>query len=147
SARFTRADTDYYSFRARANLTVDFRTQSDYGTIRAYGHSVSMYDFLPVGEYTYRPPSVYSGWTGDDGIDILADTWTLANGVSTSISLEDGGNANAGTFGTGHGKAVINASLPAQLGTANDGTAVTNSAARAMQPDIVANARIDQAWG
>jgi len=179
SARFTRADTDYYSFRARANLTVDFRTQSDYGTIRAYaaiiaqqsqgdasgtgtagilrafiqfmgftvGHSVSMYDFLPVGEYTYRPPSVYSGWTGDDGIDILAHTWTLANGVSTSISLEDGGNANAGTFGTGHGKAVINASLPAQLGTANDGTAVTNSAARAMQPDIVANTRIDQAWG
>jgi len=179
SARFTRTDTDYYSFRARANLTLDFRTESDYGTIRAYaaiiaqqsqgdssgtgvagilrafiqfmgftvGHSVSVYDFLSVGDYTYRPPSVYSGWTGDNGIDILAHTWTLANGVTTSISLEDGGNANAGTFGTGHGKAVINASLPAQLGSASDGAAVTNDAARAMQPDVVANARIDQAWG
>jgi hypothetical protein len=36
SAQFTRTGTDMYSFRARMNLTVDFRTQSDYGTIRAY---------------------------------------------------------------------------------------------------------------
>jgi hypothetical protein len=36
SAQFTRTGTDLYSFRARMNLTVDFRTQSDYGTIRAY---------------------------------------------------------------------------------------------------------------
>jgi hypothetical protein len=32
----TRLQTDEYSFRARINLTTDFRTQSDYGTIRAY---------------------------------------------------------------------------------------------------------------
>jgi Porin subfamily len=31
-----RTTTDNYGFRARMNLTVDFRTQSDYGTIRAY---------------------------------------------------------------------------------------------------------------
>jgi Porin subfamily len=41
SARFTRTDTRMYSFRARANLTVDFRTQSDYGTIRAYASMVA----------------------------------------------------------------------------------------------------------
>src|SRR5262249_50423476 len=35
-SRNTRLDTDEYNFRARINLTVDFRTQSDYGTIRAY---------------------------------------------------------------------------------------------------------------
>ena len=33
---FTRTNTDEYTWRARVNLTVDFRTQSDYGTIRAY---------------------------------------------------------------------------------------------------------------
>jgi hypothetical protein len=42
---------------------------------------------------------------------------------------------------------VINASLPAQLGTASDSTTVTNAAARAMQPDLAANVRIDQDWG
>jgi hypothetical protein len=31
-----RLNTDNYTFRARINLTTDFRTQSDYGTIRAY---------------------------------------------------------------------------------------------------------------
>ena len=31
-----RLQTDNYTFRARINLTTDFRTQSDYGTIRAY---------------------------------------------------------------------------------------------------------------
>ena len=35
-SRETRADEDMYSFRARINMTSDFRTQSDYGTIRAY---------------------------------------------------------------------------------------------------------------
>ena len=36
NARHDRLDTDAYGFRARMNLTLDFRTQSDYGTIRAY---------------------------------------------------------------------------------------------------------------
>jgi Porin subfamily len=179
SARFTRTDTRMYSFRARANLTVDFRTQSDYGTIRAYasmvaqesqgdrsgtgvggilrafiqfmgftaGHAISNYDFMTPADYSYRPPSVYSGWTGDTGIDILAYTATLSNGLSASISLEDGGAARTNSLGTGHGKAVINASLPAQLGSAGNGTTVTNDAANAMQPDLVANVRSDQTWG
>src|SRR5262249_40671946 len=32
----TRTSGDMYSYRARVNLTLDWRTQSDYGTIRAY---------------------------------------------------------------------------------------------------------------
>src|SRR5215471_14445931 len=36
NARHDRLDTDTYAYRARMNLTLDFRTQSDYGTIRAY---------------------------------------------------------------------------------------------------------------
>jgi len=32
----TRTTTDLYSYRARVNLTTDWRTQSDYGVIRAY---------------------------------------------------------------------------------------------------------------
>jgi hypothetical protein len=36
AAQETRLSGDAYNYRARMNLTVDFRTQSDYGTIRAY---------------------------------------------------------------------------------------------------------------
>jgi hypothetical protein len=43
NARHTRLDTDDYSFRACMNLTVDFRTQSDYGTIRAYAGIIAQY--------------------------------------------------------------------------------------------------------
>jgi hypothetical protein len=51
NARFTRVDTDMYSFRARINLTTDFRTQSDYGTIRAYAAIIAQQtqgDFSPT---------------------------------------------------------------------------------------------------
>jgi hypothetical protein len=182
NARHDRLDTDTYGFRARMNLTVDFRTQSDYGTIRAYaaiiaqqsqgdasangsagilrafiqfagftaGHAESMYEFFQPGNYTYRPPSVYSGWTGDNGIDLIAYTWQIGNGFSASIDIEDGGDASAGTFGTGRGKWLVNASNAAQLGSAGAGAAgfaVVNDALRAMQPDVVGNLRVDQAWG
>jgi hypothetical protein len=178
NARHDRLDTDTYSFRARMNLTVDFRTQSDYGTIRAYaaiiaqnsegdasgtgvagilrafiqfagftvGHSVSHFDFFTPGDYTYRPPSVYSGWTGDNGIDLIAYTWTIGNGLSASVDIEDGGG-NSGMFGTGRGKSVINASIPAQLGTAAAGFTVTTDALHAVQPDLVGNVRLDRSWG
>jgi len=36
AAQETRTSGDMYSYRARVNLTLDWRTQSDYGTIRAY---------------------------------------------------------------------------------------------------------------
>src|SRR5262249_56355421 len=52
SAQETRTSGDEYSFRARMNLTVDFRTQSDYGTIRAYAAIIaqqSQGDFGPTG--------------------------------------------------------------------------------------------------
>jgi hypothetical protein len=52
AAQETRTSGDMYSYRARMNLTVDFRTQSDYGTIRAYAAIIgqqSQGDFAPTG--------------------------------------------------------------------------------------------------
>jgi hypothetical protein len=52
AAQETRTSGDMYSFRARMNLTLDFRTQSDYGTIRAYAAIIaqqSQGDFAPTG--------------------------------------------------------------------------------------------------
>ncbi|MFZ0841559.1 MAG: porin, partial [Xanthobacteraceae bacterium] len=52
AAQETRTSGDMYSFRARMNLTLDFRTQSDYGTIRAYAAIIAQQssgDFGPTG--------------------------------------------------------------------------------------------------
>jgi hypothetical protein len=100
----------------------------------------------PPGNYTYRPPSVYSGWTGDNGIDLIAYTWTIGNGLSASVDIEDCGGNSGSMFGTGRGKSVISASIPAQLGTAASGFTVTTDALNAVQPDFVANPRLDQSW-
>jgi hypothetical protein len=52
AAQETRTSGDMYSFRARMNMTLDFRTQSDYGTIRAYAAIIAQQssgDFAPTG--------------------------------------------------------------------------------------------------
>ena len=52
AAQYTRTSGDQYSFRARMNMTLDFRTQSDYGTIRAYAAIIAQQssgDFGPTG--------------------------------------------------------------------------------------------------
>ena len=169
--------TDNYSYRARINLTTDFRTQSDYGTIRAYaaiigqqtqgdavstgvagilrafiqfagftvGHAVSYFEFMNGADYGYLP-SVWIASTGVNGTDIIAYTWQIGNGFSASIDIEDGGNAGLANFGAGRQKVLFNTSIG---GTIN-GTGVVlaaNDAARAMQPDMAGNIRVDQAWG
>src|SRR5262249_35415911 len=79
-------------------------------------------------------------------------------GFSASIDIEDSGNGqnnplgaagatSVGTPGTGRGKVVINTSIPSTLGSAGNGTALTNDALRLMQPDLAGNLRVDQAWG
>ena len=175
----TRNGQDMYSYRARINLTTDWRTQSDYGVIRAYaaiiaqqgtgdvnfiggatstgnagilrafiqfagftfGHAVSYFDFFNGADYGYM--ASINGSTGVNGIDLIAYTWQLGNGVSISVDLEDGGTGATGA----RTKNVVNASLAAQLGTTAAGATITSSAERAWSPDIAGNIRIDQAWG
>jgi hypothetical protein len=156
-----RAQSDYGPIRAYAAIIAqqsqgDASANGSAGILRAFiqfagftvGHSESMYEFFNPGNYTYRPPSVYSGWTGDNGIDQIAYTWQIGNGFSASVDIEDGGDASAGTFGTGRVKWLVNASNAAQLGSPGAGVAgfaVVNDALRAMQPDLVGNLRVDQA--
>jgi len=169
-------NTSLYGFRARINLTTDFRTQSDYGTIRAYaamigqnqtgdatgtgsagilrafiqfagftvGHAVSYFDFFNGADYGYQPGiTAGMGATGVNGIDLLAYTWQIGNGFSTSVDIEDNNSS-----GGGRGKSVINASIPGSLliGGAGPVPAVNDALAGAM-PDFAGNVRVDQAWG
>ncbi len=179
----TRTETNPHSFRHRAVITVDTRTQTEYGTLRSYmavggqqttptdtgislffnrafiqfagfttGRAVSFYDFLSLDPYSYNNTALVSS-TGAPGINVFAYTWQLGNGVSATISAEDGGFGTEGT--SGRGRSPVNVftvggvvpltgaapGSPLQLGV------VTLDPVGNRAPDIVGALRIDQAWG
>ena len=159
-------------WRVRGYITADSRNQTEYGTVRGYiavgistddlgageqqsfnanrafiqwagftfGRAQSFYDFYAgaaVSYFGFYPQSD----TGDGGKDILAYTAQFGNGFSASISAElprrtqiigtTGLTANLGSVGTIVGGGAF----------VNTGYGGFNS------PDIVANLRVDQAWG
>jgi len=167
----TRA-TNNSVFRARGYITADARSQTAYGTVRSYlavglsendtglntaanvfsanrafiqwagftfGRATSFFDFYNVPATSYWGAFPASDM-GDPGWMVAAYTAQFGGGFSASISAEQrrvtqivGGGAGGGT--------------PAST----FGTVVTSGAAGAyggfQTPDIVANLRVDQAWG
>jgi hypothetical protein len=111
-----------------------------------FGHAVSYFEFFNGADYGYVA-SINAG-TGVNGIDLIAYTWQLGNGVSISVDLEDGGGTASGSAPSGaRTKNVVNASLAAQLGSTTAGGTIGTDQLRAWSPDIAGNIRIDQAWG
>ncbi|MDB5655356.1 MAG: porin [Tardiphaga sp.] len=160
---------DYFTGRVRANLNMDTRTATEYGVVRTFvntqfqwsdstdgiagGTNEVDYAFIQFAGFTFgkavsqfdtqwvlAQPSISSGFTGgsDDktGIPQIAYTASFGNGVSATISAETprpyrfagvyDGNDSIGVPGI---------------------TQYTNSIAGQQYPDIVANVRLDQAWG
>jgi len=182
AGRMTRTDTSNLTFRTRASLSVDLRTQTEYGTLRSYievgaelttdnsaatnvpffdrgfiqfagftaGKIRSYFDVNSFAPYSYSNSRI-SGDTGAAGIYGIAYTAQFGNGVTASLSLEDGGSGGNGNSGgasgaRGHltqnlsGVSSVAAFAPA-AGTVtydNEGWKV---------PDVVGALRIDQAWG
>jgi hypothetical protein len=176
---FTRTDTSQLGDRRRSSLSVDLRTQTEYGTLRSYfeggfentggltgapANDVVWYDrgfiqFAGVTEGRIRSffdivsPYAFGYWTpavsGDSntlrGIWGIAYTAQFGNGVSASISLEDGGSSSQGNnVGNARSRGHRDANLSAgafglgALTFDNEGWKV---------PDVVVDLRIDQAWG
>lgn len=134
--------------RARAYLRTDARTQTEYGLLRTYydiwwtntsgatattvwnafiqfggftaGKAQSFFDFFDVNYGTFG--AVLAGGWSANVPNLFAYTFAMGNGVSFSISAEDG------TFAR----------------NAIAGTAVYGGH---VMPDLVAAARIDQGWG
>ena len=175
SARWTRTDTSNSSFRTRTLFSVDVREQSAYGTIRGYtafgaqqttpndpnssiffsrsfvqfagftgGRAISFFDLIAFNSYVYSTPRANLGSTNSNGINVFAYTWQLGNGASFSVSAEDS-CASFPTSTTGNGRQclVANAGIAGSLGV----NAITWDNAGYNVPDIVAAARVDQAWG
>ena len=181
--RETRTDTSNFGFRVRSGVSVDLRTQTEYGTLRSYmdvgaqwstsangaadnqgtaadtlwvdrgfvqfagftaGRIRSYFDINSTAAYSYGSLKNNPD-TGAVGIYGIAYTAQFGNGITATISFEDGGlagtNGNAPANG-GRGRMTSNLNMPTfGLGTEsfdNKGT---------VSPDIVGALRIDQAWG
>jgi hypothetical protein len=107
------------------------------GRIRSY------FDINSMAPYSYANSRV-SGDTGASGIYGIAYTAQFGNGVTASLSFEDGGASAAGaTAGGGRGHLEVNLSMPSQFALG----ATTYDNKGFTYPDVVGALRIDQAWG
>jgi hypothetical protein len=125
------------------------------------GRAQSFFDFFSqaaVGYLGFTPNSD----TGDGGWDIIGYTAQLGNGFSASISAESrrttqiiGQGLNTGGFDNVPGNGIVTASTVPNVGSIN-GSGGLGAASTAFTgigyggwkvPDIVANLRVDQAWG
>lgn len=158
----TSSDTPDYATRARAVVDLDARTATDYGVLRSYARFGGSWDsWASSGTagssfYIERAFIQFAGFTFgytqsffDLGINYMYTTsynasnqWTsliaytaqFGNGFSASIALEDAANRTTGIQATA-------ATL------SSTGVSYTNYTAGQSAPDIVANLRLDQAWG
>ncbi len=103
------------------------------------GRMRSFFDINSMGPYDLSNNRV-QGDTAGGGIVGIAYTAQLGNGISASLSLEDGGNL---IFGRGYYTA--NMSIAATWGALGGGATGDYSVPFSLDP--VANLRIDQAWG
>ncbi|MDI4664741.1 porin [Xanthobacter autotrophicus] len=168
---FKDADDSDYLTRVRGVVDFDARTATDYGTLRSYvrfgaeWNSQSGANAGPSsGVYFERAFIQFSGFTFgytqsffDTGLNYMlttpyagSNTWTtlaaytaqFGNGFSATLSLEDAANRTTGVQLAGSTTQPI-------IGTSSVGSGLgyTNYQAGQQAPDIVANLRIDQAWG
>ena len=176
--QFTRTDTSDLNLRTRAALSVDLRTQTEYGTLRSYlevgaeyttsstpttanavffdrgfiqfagltaGRIRSYFDINSFAPYSYANSRI-SGDTGASGIYGIAYTAQLGNGVTASLSFEDGGaSANGNSTGGSGDRGHLTVNF-AQAGVFAPGTIAYDNAGWRF-PDVVGALRIDQAWG
>ncbi len=140
--------TDFGTYtRARGTIRLDARTNSEYGLVRAYintyfennsnagtGTGTTLeHAFVQFGNFTFgRTASMYDFWTGysygnfqtqytDVRNWVAAYTASLGNGLSATVSIEDGTTRRWGINGSAYAGHRL--------------------------PDLVANLRLDQAWG
>lgn len=173
--RYTRTESPYLVHRIRGALTMDSRTQTDYGTLRSYFRfgSEQTYPlaqdqivfmdraFIQFGGFTVgRADSFFDffstgryNYTGGrigshlfpTGIMVFGHTWDLGKGLSATIAIEDGGAAAAGNAGN---NAAARGRITVDLDSTPFGLGyITVDNGSYAMPDIVGNVRIDQPWG
>ncbi len=165
---------DDFMLRGRAAITVDTRSPTEWGTVRTYllfgfttqtptnivnslgggtslysrrafiqwagftfGRAQSFFDIFPQGSLTYWGVPTHD--SGDQGTLLAAYTAQWGNGISTTLSVEEQRK-----------HAVVNVDAISTDDNSIGGVTIENINNDAVQqrfPDVVANFRIDQAWG
>jgi Porin subfamily len=165
AGRQTRADTNDFSFRSRANMFFDTRTNTAYGVLRTFesihvqnenqgsvsvvlprafiqwagftfGRAQSYVDIFYLDSYEYPGPFVGSS-TDANGTNLAAYTWQLGNGVTDTSFIEERRSA-------GLGRSVVNLSLANALTV---GSQAANNSNGQQFPDFGNALRWDQPWG
>src|SRR6185437_9876593 len=154
--QFTRTDTSQLNARTRSVITVDLRTQTEYGVLRSYleggfemssgasgapGNDVVFFDrgFVQFAGLTAGRIRSYFDINSPYQYGYATQ---FGNGFSASLSLEDGGSTSQGNNigqARSRGHRVVNLEMPANLGLGamsfdNEGWKV---------PDVVGALRID----
>jgi hypothetical protein len=156
----TRTATEYGVVRTYMDYTLNWTTDSggragsDTGTGLGVYHAFIQFAGFTIGKAVSQFSTPWTGYPGNNtsflvggqdnvtGINQLAYTAQLGNGISATISLEENSGLN--------GSSTVNSYTRAPLFDANFfGTAtigVSNWGGTRV-PDIVGNIRVDQAWG
>jgi hypothetical protein len=163
---FNREHFGDYNYRTRAIATFDTRQQTAYGTLRTYlilgatadstdglatalystrafiqiagftfGKATSFFDFVSTAAVAYNAGHTYTPDTGDAGHFVAAYTAQFGNGMSATVSVEQDRRRGLDYLGSAIGGGFGGAVLAADLG------------GNATLQDVVANLRVDQAWG
>jgi hypothetical protein len=121
------------------------------------GRTGSFFDFFSLAPYSYANNGRISHDMGATGQMVFGYTAQLGNGFSASIAIEDGGNAAAGpngnnSRGRAHSSLDLDAPVAGGIGNntisfANATSTLTVDNGSSFTPDLVANIRVDQAWG
>ena len=174
----TRTDTSNLAMRVRGAISVDLRTQTEYGTLRSYleigqqlttnnsaaadapffdrgfiqfagftaGKIRSYFDVNSFAPYSYGNSRI-SGDTGAAGIYGIAYTAQFGNGITASLSLEDGGSGgNGNSVGSAGSRGFLRQNLSTAAFAAGADTLTFDNRGWTF-PDVVGALRIDQAWG
>ena len=163
---FDRRDTRNYNYRARMALSTDWRTQTDYGTLRAYALLIFQQDsadataqgvaglhraFIQWAGFTVGHAVSYFDFFNGAAYGYSPSIWIGSTGVvgtdliAYTWQLGNGFSAsiNIEDGRTGRAATVINAQAAAQLTVGGN----VNSAQALPTPDIAGSIRVDQAWG
>jgi len=153
-------------WRSRAIMTVDARSQTEYGTLRAYiaggwnwDNGIGATNTLPAAINVYRGFIQWAGFTAGRAVSFFDFFTTPAYSNTTNVWTSDssGNGINllgyTAQFGNGFSASI---SIEDSAGRRNTGATavisgtgfIANSAyAGVTWPDVTANLRVDQSWG
>ena len=110
------------------------------------GLSVSFFDFYPAAAFLYRAGNLPQEDTGDGGWWVWGYTAQFGGGFSATLSAEERRTAQIVDF-SGAAGALGGVAAPGTNGTILAGNANAAGYGGWQSPDVVANLRVDQAWG